>query len=365
MIRSVAIVVVSTILGVLADWRIPQIDRFLWDVLRSTRPVTVPGDIVIVAIDEPSIARLGPFPWPRTVAARTIDAIAVARPKVIALDVLYVDPMNTAQDSELARSIAKAGNVVVAAQLMESPGANTWLLPLPEIERAAAAVGHINVLKDAQGIERELAMRPTDDKGRAIYPMAVEAVRAGKSAKYRPTRTAVMTIDFIGPAGSFSQRTYSLVDVIDGRVPAGDLRDKYVLIGATATSLGGRVVSDRHGRSMPGVEALANAVNTIVRERFYSETQNLNEILYAFLIAAMTVGLLSVTTRFILRIGALLSIAVAIVVSGYIAYTGFLVYPAWTAEVVSFACAAILALLWRYRASRPLFHDPAHSKPRA
>jgi adenylate cyclase len=355
MLRAISIVLVSTILGVLTGWRIPSIDRSLWDVLRSTRAhVTAPSDIVIVAIDEPSIARLGPFPWPRTVAARAIDAIAAARPKAIALDVLYVDAVNTAQDSELARSIAKAGNVAVAAQLMESTVPKTWLLPLPEIERAAAALGHINVMKDEQGIAHNLVMRPTDDKGRAIYPMAVEAVRVGENGKYRAPRTALMPIDFIGPAGSFSQ--YSVVDVIDGRVPAADLRAKYVLIGATAAALGGRIVSDVHGGSMPGVEALANAVNTILRSRFYSETQNLNQILYAALAAVLTVALLSLTSRPIPRIGALLAIVVAILVSGYISYTVFLIYPSLTSELVSFACAAILAQLQRpvAQVSRPV-----------
>ena len=339
-------------LAVLVDWRVPQIDHFLWDWLRSMRGAgQVPGDIAIVAIDEPSIARIGPFPWPRTVAARAIDAIAAARPKAIALDVLYVDPTNALDDGELARSIARAGNVVVAAQLVESPAAKTWLLPLPEIERAATALGHINVLKDEQGIERDLVMRPTDDKGRAIFPMAVETVWVGENVDRRPARTALMTIDFIGPAGSFSQRTYSLVDVIDGRVPAADLRGKYVLVGATAKTLGGRIVSDRHGGSMPGVEALANAVNTIARSRFYSETPNVNEILYSALAAALTLGLLTLATELILRIGALVAIGVSIAVSGFIAYTVFLVYPAWTAELVSFACAALLGLLWGPRRS--------------
>ena len=146
-------------------------------------------------------------------------------------------------------------------------------------------------------------------------------------------------------------RTYSLADVIDNRVPALDLRGKYVLIGATARALGGRIISDQRGESMPGVEALANAVNTILRSRFYSETQNVNEIFYAALVAVLTVWLLAVATSLILRIGALVAIAVAIVIGGYITYTGFLIYPPLTAELVSFACAAVLSLLWKSRRS--------------
>ena len=76
-----------------------------------------------------------------------------------------------------------------------------------------------------------------------------------------------MTIDYIGPAGSFGPVTYSLSDVLAGSVPAEKFRGKFVLIGATAASLGDRVASpfvrytdaraDQHGALMPGVEVLA------------------------------------------------------------------------------------------------------------
>jgi CHASE2 domain-containing sensor protein len=118
--------------------------------------------------------------------------------------------------------------------------------------------------------------------------------------------------------------------------------------------LGGRIVSDGRGGSMPGVEALANAVNTILRLRFYSETPAVNEILYALLAAALTLGLLSLATRLILRIGSLVAVAVAIAVVGHVSYQGFLVYPPLTAELVSLASTATLALLWKQR--RPLPH---------
>ena len=62
----------------------------------------------IVAIDEASVARFGRFPWSRHVIARTIDAIAADRPKVIALDVLFTDPTSQEDDDALARSIGRA-----------------------------------------------------------------------------------------------------------------------------------------------------------------------------------------------------------------------------------------------------------------
>ena len=79
-------------------------------------------------------------------AARAVDAISAAQPKAVALDILYTDPTTEADDGALARSIYQAGNVVVAAQLvppLANGGTTGWLLPLPAIEHAAAAVGHV------------------------------------------------------------------------------------------------------------------------------------------------------------------------------------------------------------------------------
>ena len=225
--------------------------------MRARGPLPVPEDIAIVAIDEPSMVRFGRFPWSRQVIARTIDTLAAAQPKVIALDVLFTDPTTQEDDDNLARSIGRAGIVVVAAQLTDSPvhgGPSRWLQPLPAIERAAAAVGHVNAQTELDGIVRQVAVRLADDTGRPYRSMAWRPyalptarpkkaspmcrmrfcwVRAPSSWRRRRRRSRLrpphprrclhggrMAIDYIGPAGSFGPVTYSLSDVVSGRVPA-------------------------------------------------------------------------------------------------------------------------------------------------
>src|SRR5262249_32444007 len=135
---------------------------------------------VIVAIDEASIKRFGRFPWPRTLVAQALERLSAAHPKVIALNVLYSDPTNEADDAALAEAIKRAGNVVVAAQLVETPlGTAEWLRPLPRVEHAAAATGHGNVLTDYDGVVRSLTLREADDEGNALWAMAVEVLRVG------------------------------------------------------------------------------------------------------------------------------------------------------------------------------------------
>src|ERR1039457_2341495 len=106
---TLAIIAVSASLGMIVDWRAAGIGRYPGGWLMGARgPLPEPDDIAIVAVDELSIVRYGRFPWSRQVMARAIDALAAARPKVIALDILFTDPTTQEDDDNLARSIGRA-----------------------------------------------------------------------------------------------------------------------------------------------------------------------------------------------------------------------------------------------------------------
>jgi PAS domain S-box-containing protein len=395
---SLAIMVAAASAGILVDWQAPGIGRYARDwLVRARGPLPVPEEIAIVAIDEPSMARFGRFPWSRQVIARTIDELAAAKPKVIALDVLFTDPTTQEDDDNLARSIGRAGNVVVAAQLIDSPvhgGPSRWLPPLPAIERAAASVGHVNVQTELDGIVRQVAVRLADDDGRSYRSMPVEAVRIADgtseegitdlqdallvgartirldtapppvaiipSASTRVLHGGRMNIDFIGPAGSFGPVTYSLSEVLARRVPAEKFRGKFVLIGATAASLGDRVASpfvrytdaraDQHGALMPGVEVLANAIHVILSSRYYTVPSDLATFLWGATVALLTLLLLEWAQggREVLKqLGVLVGMVALVLAVSYLAFLHLLLYPPLVACLVAFGCAGLLGLLRR------------------
>lgn len=336
-----AIALAAASCGVLLDWRAPGLSRYARDWLVQLRgPLSPPNDIALAVIDEKSIQRYGRFPWSRQVMARAIDALAAAQPKAIALDILFADPTDPEADELLARSIGRAGDVAVSAQLSESPasgGPAEWIMPLPAIAHAAAGVGHVNVQTESDGVPRQIEVRAADDRGQALLSLAVETVRIGDGTpesavtasphallvgarsipvETEPPATVLtaatgaprlllggrMTIDFIGPAGSFGPSTYSLADVLGGSVSPGRFLGKYVLVGSTAASMGDRVASpfvhqsdargDQHGSLMPGVEVLANAVNTILRGRYYTDLSGWAEFFWSALIALATLAAL-------------------------------------------------------------------------
>jgi signal transduction histidine kinase/CHASE2 domain-containing sensor protein len=396
----IAIVVISAIMGMLVEWRAPGLKLQTRDWLMRTRgPLAAPDDIAIVAIDEPSIVRLGRFPWARSQMARALDIIARGQPKVIVLDILYSEPTTAADDEALAAAIARAGNVVTAAQLIDSRDDSrrvNWLEPLPAIKGASAGVGHSNVSTDTDGVARELLLNEVDDRGVILRALAVEAVRVGdgvtpdrvrhvpsgmivgdrliraqpaasaalgvrsSGARATEVRADRMIIDYLGSAGSFGQYTYSFADVLDGLVPKEKLRAKIVLIGATASSLGDHVASpftqlesddgNQNGAFMPGVQVLANAVDTILRARFCRETPDWLALVCSALVASLIVGLLGIAQgRFetIKQVGALIVFLAALLLSSYASFKYWLIVPPLVPMLISFIVATPLTLLRR------------------
>jgi signal transduction histidine kinase/CHASE2 domain-containing sensor protein len=398
----VAIVLVSTTLAMILSWRAPGLSLYARDRLMQARGrISPPDDIVIVAIDEASIARYGRFPWPRSLTSHVIDTVASAQPKAIALDVLYSEPTTSTDDTTLGDAIKRAGNTVAAAQLIETTdekgsGVVSWLRPLPLIENAAAGVGHVNVSTEADGAARELSLRKSDDQGQALWSIAVETIRvgegiratsvrdihdgvvlgsrtipvmddgrAGSFASQGNSRTEIsrpdrMMIDYVGPAGSFSHQTFSFADVLDGHVSAQSFRGKYVLIGATAATLGDHVASpfvhiegargEQHGELMPGVEVLASSMNTILRSRFYREGPDWLAGLLAAMVAVAVLGLLSIAQgRFetVKQLAVLFGLFALIIALSYVAFTRWMFVAPVVPGLLSFAVAAPLVLLRR------------------
>ncbi len=394
------IIVMAAATGLMVAWRAPGLTAQARDgLMRARGPLAPPDDIVIIAIDEASIARYGRFPWSRSLMALALDKISAAQPKVVTLNVLYSDATDKKDDGALAASIARAGNVVVAAQLTnaETPRRAVWLKPLPAIENAAAGVGHNNVVTDFDGVARAVLLRQIDDEAGALWALAVEAVRLGdglKPADVRDSAVGVrlggrvipieadsramiaassntesqpetiradrMPLDYVGPTGSFGPHTISFAEVLDGRVAPEMLRGRYVIIGATAASLGDRLASpfarqesadgDQHALLMPGVEVLANSLNTILRARFSSETPDWIAALCAALAAALVLGVLALAQGrggLPMALIALIGLTAMILLVSYLSFTRWLIVPPLVPMLVALMVAAPLGLLRR------------------
>ena len=87
--------------------------------LRGARPA--PQEVVLVSLDRNTANRFDlpdePEKWPRTIYADLIAMLTRADAAVIAIDVLFSEPRNPAEDDLLARAIADSGRVVLVSDM--------------------------------------------------------------------------------------------------------------------------------------------------------------------------------------------------------------------------------------------------------
>ena len=267
-----------------------------------------PG-IVIVAIDNRSIAALGRWPWPRATHARAIETLAVAAPRAIVYDVLFVEPGPAAGDAALARAVA--GSRVFLPRLLEAPGPNgapyADLPPIPPLARAMAGSGQVVMRPDDDGVIRRFA--PTERIAGRCWPHLMQAVHdalsGGPAACTLPAETVL--IPFAGPAGQYP--VISFASLVAGEVPPELLRGKIVLVGAAASGMGDRYATPMQGRAdlMAGVEINANIMATLIRDAWRTPAAPIWNLLFALVpLALMWAGFLFLRPRGNLLLAALL-----------------------------------------------------------
>jgi adenylate cyclase len=155
---------------------------------------------------------------------------------------------------------------------------------LVEITRAAAGDGYFNMIPDPDGVVRWFPMSimygdeffapialVTLSHYQDRAPMAitlsrwgVEEIRLGHR-QVPVDRYSRLLINFLGPAGLIP--TYSAAAVLDGSLPAGVLKDKIVLVGATAVGIYDLRVTPFSG-TFPGVEIQATVMSNLLQGDF-------------------------------------------------------------------------------------------------
>ncbi|WP_280948485.1 CHASE2 domain-containing protein [Methylobacterium tarhaniae] len=245
--------------------------------LRLAGPRTPPSGIVIVAIDDETVRREGGFPVSRAMMARLIETIAAARPRALAVDVLFLEAGRQPEaDRALGAALAKAPSVLAAAAVFDGgasedgiPVAAALHRPTPVIGREAAS-GLVNVSEDAAGVPRHLplvvrageevaasfVLRAASLAARSDPVLGAQAVRIGAArvpldlGRHLPLRP-------YGPRRTIP--TVSAAGLLDGTVPAPALADRVVVVGATALG-GSDTFATAFDPVMPGVELLTTGI---------------------------------------------------------------------------------------------------------
>ncbi len=243
--------------------------------LRLAGPISPISPTIIVAIDEDSIDRIGPWPWSRDKLARLIDRVQSGSPKTIAVDLLLDDRKSDEEDLALAGAIANAPSIVLAARLDGTGGAERWRLPNALFVQRHVRLGHVHADPDFDFINRRL-FSVKIGAGRAIPALSFEALRsAGLANDNGVLRAETLNIRFVGDHHSF--RHIPAWQLLDGGADASPFKDRIVLIGSTAEGLGDQWPSPfaTSGQKISGVEVHANAIETLFSGRAIREAPDL------------------------------------------------------------------------------------------
>ncbi|MGB8401430.1 EAL domain-containing protein [Bradyrhizobium sp.] len=228
--------------------------RFAWQSRQAS------GDIVIVAIDAPSIEKIGVWPWPRRLHAELVRRLEAAGVQDIAFDVDFSVPADAVSDQAFADALDKAGGSVILPSFSQ-PGADKTEIhvnrPLRQFSDHAWTA-HVNVAVEPDGLVRRYPYGEMLD-GKFLPSMG--AMLAGQYAE----QLSPFLIDF-GIRGT-SVPKISFVDVLRGDdATLARLKGKKIVVGGTALELGDRF-SVPNGRIASGPLLLVLAAESILQNR--------------------------------------------------------------------------------------------------
>ncbi|WP_293031158.1 CHASE2 domain-containing protein [Pandoraea sp.] len=335
-------------------------DRWIASDARAANPA-----IVIVAIDNASLARIGRWPWPRSVHAALLARLARTQARAVGLDVILAeaDRQHPADDLALARAIRDNGRVVLPMYATHGRP----VLPTPAFSAAAAAIGHIDLELDSDGVARSVFLREGTPHAQwdhlAVAMLRVAGMPQGlpplpgerRPGAALPSSTAPdaplwlrdnwIHIPFTGAPGHYTEVSYA--DVLDGTVPRSFFNGKLVLVGATAAGLGDSYPTpvSGHSRAMAGVEIIANVLDALIAHRAIVDAPPV-----AGLVLAIGAILLAMLGHFILTPRKSLALTVALAVATLmLSYLMLTREGLWIAPLPTVFMLVVAYPLWSWR----------------
>lgn len=280
----------------------------LWQLIDSGSPVNRERRVVVIDIDEASIAQYGAWPWPRERTATLLKNLADHGVAQRIVDITFPDAKPG--DDQLAAELLKTPTILAQVLAVNAdhpvnrgqlqgalsndvcpgqfPEANGIIANAPHLR--AASAGHITPQIAADGVIRQLsAIICYQNKAYVTLALAAIAEGAGLAPDFSITPGSrwlqpMAVLRHPGLPGfsvPISQQgdillpwwmsraaiiSLSAKDVMEGNVPAGYLKGAWALVGATAFSIGDTISTPQAGTAS-GVEVHAQLLTALLDGR--------------------------------------------------------------------------------------------------
>tara|TARA_R110000868_G_scaffold18765_14_gene81937 strand:+ start:2497 stop:4803 length:2307 start_codon:yes stop_codon:yes gene_type:complete len=232
------------------------------------------GDMVFVEIDATSLQAVGVWPWPRTVHAALLDRLIELGALEVVFDIDFSAASTPQADGAFEAALTRAGGYayLAAFQQIGTKGEIVLSRPLPRFEAQAPAV-LVNVDGDGTALLESV-------------PSAIQSIPALAYALVPQAGPAAPSITIDYGIDLSAVPSVSAISVLEGTVDPAILRDKQVVIGASAIELRDFFRVPRFGVLSGAVVQIA-ATETLKADRALSDLGFVPAALAGLLITAL------------------------------------------------------------------------------
>lgn len=219
-------------IGLFAGWSDigAPLDSGLWSVRNRLMKREASGEIVVVAVDDKSIAEVGQWPWPRAVYGKLVDKLRVANAEHIYFNFTFRSKTTTAQDRAFAEALDRArGKVSLMTFRNLDPVSQTSveIMPYAEFGRRAELADAFLPLNFANQADRISTFRWVGSQPRPALSFALANKPAISATSY--------PISYIFNIASIPK--ISATDILHDRVDSKAIAGRRIVVGLTSSMI--------------------------------------------------------------------------------------------------------------------------------
>lgn len=343
--KSCLPLIVAAVLTVVCAWLAPatiakieaKVDDHIWQIIGNQQ--VLEQRIVVIDIDEQSVARYGAWPWPREMVAELASKARQNNVSMLIYDMVF--PAEKEGDKHLAKELKQVPSVLAEILAINAsaatqvgvlkpglanrgcetayPEANAMIANTTLLVSAASSAGHITPNIDSDGVIRSLpsiicyAKKPypalalaavaegygqqpsfklveNDEWWRSSYSLSSEGLSAELTVPVSKRGNIVLPWWL----SRHSIISISAIDLLEGAVPSDVLQGKWAIMGSTAFGAGDSVVTPQ-GAIVDGVEVHVQLISALLDNRipFVPRIANILLLVLMLIIAI----LLSLSTK--------------------------------------------------------------------
>lgn len=315
-------------------------DYFVYDTFLHQTPSKTDNRIVIIEIDDKSLAELGQWPWSRTLHAKLIQRINKSNPKALFLDIFFTEYASDAQaDRNLSFALQESKRVVLPVLFSSKEGSSLNLSNLNDVSvyqpisilTTNAQLGHVANQPDWDSVIRyvDMSFQINNRKWRHAMTLMADFESPYQKAMIPYSSNLVNGFD-----------KYSYVDVLSGKIPLTAFQDKYVLVGVSASGLGD--MNKTPFGLMSGVEIHANILSAILNNKFILPvTHNIQLLTELIIVISLMLLFWLLSERWYFAI-----LLIAILVTTLVSFYLLLYQQIWISPVTSILLLTLAYMLW-------------------